>query len=432
MFLSVMAKDHMSEKFYLQKGNDMGIITLDSSRVKASGALFFNWVGEPDLYRLSDESGHIVDFRMEKSEMNFEIKGDFSETELIFESGNKNNQLQYYISEFDYYNNEAERINSEFQSAKKNNVDTKDIESTYKEKQKEFEGLVKDLWSKRSEDWSLQVALSFANMMPDLDQNIKNRVFIDRYFEYFDFTDSLLVGSPSFYNKFDGFFKTSQIQNILKRNVTKEIDLMIQHIFWLSEVNPYAHECLVNYLMDSYPEDKKSSLYNTVVKTYSLANSCEYVLAGKNLRTRVENDKNFLAGNKSPDFILQNCLDMSLESFSKVNSEMTLLVAWSAHCENSVDLLIKIQGLYDEYHDKGLEVVAMSIDNNLGHWNKCVNENGFDWINACDKKGLKGEFATAYNIISTPSLFVISPDLKLIAKPITFFQLKKEISSYLD
>ena len=41
-------------------GNYMGIVTIDSSRVKASGVLLFNWEGESGVYRLSDIDGHLV------------------------------------------------------------------------------------------------------------------------------------------------------------------------------------------------------------------------------------------------------------------------------------------------------------------------------------------------------------------------------------
>ncbi|MGZ2371491.1 peroxiredoxin family protein [Ancylomarina sp. YFZ004] len=432
MSLSVKANDHISEQFYLLKGDDVGIVTIDSSRVKAFGLLLFNWEGEPGVYRLSDKNGHLVDFRMEKSQLSFEIKGNFEETELIFESGNKNNQLQYYISEFQYYKQEASRLAGDYQKAEASALDTKDLVKTYKETQREYKDLAKDLWSKRADDWSLKLALSYADLMPDLNQKNKSRFFVDQYFQYFDFTDTLLVGTPDFYNKLERFFETKEIQTLLKRNVSKEIDLMIQQIFWLSEVNKYAQECLVNYLMQTYPEDSFPNLYATIVKTYKLANSCEYVLANKSMRTRMENDKNFSVGAKAPDFILPNSMSINIESLSKVNSDLTLLIAWSAHCDGSVDLLDKIQDLYHTYHEKGLEVVAISIDNNIRSWEHFVEDRAYTWVNACDKAGLKGEFAEAYNITSTPVMFLVSTDLKLISKPITFYELKAAVANYLD
>lgn len=429
MSLSLKAKDHISEQFYLHMGDDMGIITIDSSRVKASGVLFFNWEGEPGIYRLSDDDGHLIDFRMEKSNMSFEIRGNFADTELIFESGNKNNQLHYYISEFEYYREEAKRISESFKNVSEN--DKKGILKTYKAIQKEYKDLVKDLWSKKDEDWSLELALTYADKMPDLNQKEMGRYYVEQYFQHFDFSDSLLVGTPCFYNKFDRFFETHEIQTLLKRNVSKDIEMMVQQIFWLSEVNKNAQECLVNYLMANYPEAKFSNLYASILKTYKLANSCEYVMASRNMRSRIENDKNFTIGSKAPDFVLENCMNINLESFSMVNSDVTLLIAWSAHCDGSVELLDKIQKLYQAYREKGLEVVAISIDNNIGSWENFVNDRALTWVNACDKAGLKGEFANAYNITATPAMFLISSDLKLLAKPVTFHQLKTEVKNHL-
>ncbi len=430
MTLSVKVENHISEQFYLQGGSEMGLVTIDSSRVKAFGTLFIQWKGRPDFYRLSDGKGHFLDFRMTNSSLSFEIKGRFSDAEYIFDSEDKNNQVQYYLSEFDYYKSEAESLAKAYNQAQAD--DQKEVEKTYKTLQKESENLIKDLWSKRTNDWSLQLALAHADRLPDLDNKIKTGPFIDQFFEYFDFTDSLIVGSPCFYAKLDRFFDSKQMQYLIESNDSKEIELAIQHIFWLSEVNNHAQECLMNYLLNRFPHKTHASIHEQVIKTYKMANSCEYVLASKSMRERMENDKSFTKGSKAPDFVLSNCLNLNLESFSKVNSDLTLLIVWSAHCEESLDLLTRINRLYHTYQEKGLEVVAISIDHNLMAWENFVEEHNYSWVNACDKAGLKSEFAMAYNITSTPNMFLISADQILVSKPLTFYQLKREIEDFLN
>ncbi|MRT92863.1 peroxiredoxin [Ancylomarina sp. 16SWW S1-10-2] len=429
MNLSLKATDYISEQFYLQKGNDMGIVTIDSSRVKASGILIFSWEGAPGIYRLSNDDGCLIDFRMDKSDMSFDIKGKFAERELIFERGDKNSQFQYYISEFEYYKTEAKRISKSYENV--NGTDKKEILKKYKDIQKEYKELAKDLWSKKDDDWSLQLALTYADKVPDLNQKDMGRFFVEQYFQHFDFSDSLILGTPCFYCKLDRFFKTNEIQSLLKRNVSKEIEMMVQQIFWHSEVNKYAQECLTNYLMTNYPKAKFPNLYASVLNTYKLANSCEYVMGSKSMRSRIENDKIFTPGSKVPDFVLKNCTNINLESLSRVNSDLTLLIAWSAHCEVSIELLDKIEKLYKTYNEKGFEVVAVSIDNSVGSWENFVNERVYTWVNACDNAGLKGEFAKAYNITATPSMFLISSDLVLVDKPLTFYQLKNGVKNYL-
>lgn len=430
MTLSVKVENHISEQFYLQKGSEMGLVTIDSSRVKAFGILLFNWEGKPDFYRLSDEKGHSLDFRMMRSNLSFEIKGNFAEAELVFVPEDKNNQVQYYFSEFNYYKREAAKLAHEY---KQTDADAqKEVEKNYKALQKENETLIKDLWSRRTNDWPLQLALAYADRLPDLDQNLKLRPFIDQSFEYFDFMDSLIVGTPCFYSKLDRFFDSKQMKTLIESHESKEIELAIQQVFWLSEVNKHAQECLVNYLLNRFPYKTHPALFDQVIKTYKMANSCEYVLGSKSLRQRIENDKSFTKGSKAPDFILSNCSSSNLESFSKVNSELTLLIVWSAHCEESLDLLTRINDLYQIYQEKGLEVVAISIDHNLAAWENFVEEHNYFWVNACDKAGLKSEFAVAYNIISTPNMFLISSDQNLVSKPLTFYQLKTEITHYLD
>ena len=61
------------------------------------------------------ENAIFIVFQIKVEILSFEIKGDFSKPELIFDAQNKNNQLQYYISEFDYWDGEANRVADEIQ-----------------------------------------------------------------------------------------------------------------------------------------------------------------------------------------------------------------------------------------------------------------------------------------------------------------------------
>ena len=71
---------------------------------------------------------------------------------------------------------------------------------------------------------------------------------------------------------------------------------------------------------------------------------------------------------------------------------------------------------YEEYKDKGVEVVAITLENEFTSWNKYIDENELTWINGYESDFERPNFLWYYYIPTTPKKLVLDKDKKIIAK----------------
>lgn len=63
--------------------------------------------------------------------------------------------------------------------------------------------------------------------------------------------------------------------------------------------------------------------------------------------------------------------------------------------------------LYEAYHDKGLEIFAVSLDTDKAAWASVVRSQDLPWVNVNDGLGSASPAVTLYNVQSLPQAFLI-------------------------
>ena len=85
---------------------------------------------------------------------------------------------------------------------------------------------------------------------------------------------------------------------------------------------------------------------------------------------------------------------------------------WCGFCASEISHLKKA---YEEYHDKGLEVIGFSLDENEAELREYTEEHEIPWVQIYDGKGWNSEFAQFFGINSVPSQWLIDRDGKILS-----------------
>lgn len=421
--------DYIGEKFLLLKGDDGGVFIVDSAVVKSNGFIEFKWEGSYGFYRISNKVDKI-DVKISDNRFTFTLSGKINEGDLQFVQNDENYEYQYYLSEFKRLNGLILGLQEELKNLSERDSPFKNKYEDFKRFKKDKRNLLRDLWSTHIDSWSARFALAQQEIIPDvkLTEQKSNEYYLKHFFDYFAFSDSLLSGTPVYYEKISRYLKAQKIDQLIKNERYGEVKEVLGNLFWLTELDPNSQKYLANYLMSMYPESFNDKVYHIIADLYRILNTCEYVLNSKTIKRRINNFKSIGENWQLPDIPLYHSSDGRIQNLTNVNSEITLLLIWSGSCEHSVKLLSQISELYFLYKDLGFEVVAVSLDTNLNYWQSVVSNNNYSWINACDTDGLQGTVADQLNIFVTPSMFLIDSSLKTIAIPQTFFQLEKKLN----
>ena len=97
---------------------------------------------------------------------------------------------------------------------------------------------------------------------------------------------------------------------------------------------------------------------------------------------------------------------------STMKGKVIMLDFWATWCGPCIAELPTVKKLYETYHDKGLEVIGISLDvpeaqGGLTKLKDFVAKNSMPWPEYFEGKQFGGDFSGAYGIMSIPAQFLI-------------------------
>lgn len=146
----------------------------------------------------------------------------------------------------------------------------------------------------------------------------------------------------------------------------------------------------------------------------NLGEGAKNTITGKLIKEKIGKLSSTEQGRKAPDFTLPN-LKGSNVTLSQVKGKYKILdfwASWCGPCRLNKPILKK---MYKEFHDKGLEIVSVSLDDKRDNWEGVVKKDDLNWIHLSSLKGWKCEVAKLYNVTALPSMFVLDSNNKIIA-----------------
>jgi len=119
-------------------------------------------------------------------------------------------------------------------------------------------------------------------------------------------------------------------------------------------------------------------------------------------------------GATAMDFTQNNTTGKPVK-LSDYRGKYVLLDFWASWCGPCRAENPNVLDNYEKYHSKGLEILAVSLDDKKDAWLKAIKDDGLEWAHVSDLKGWKNEVAKKYNINAVPSNFLIDKEGKIVA-----------------
>jgi thiol-disulfide isomerase/thioredoxin len=153
----------------------------------------------------------------------------------------------------------------------------------------------------------------------------------------------------------------------------------------------------------------------------------EYYITGKadwisdetmeKLKEEVAKHRFNLVGNIAQDLKMET-INEEYERLHEIKAKFTLVYFFEPHCGHCKKVTPEVHKLYQEYDREDFEVFAVYTQGDKTEWLEYIHDKGYeDWINVWDPYNLTN-FRFFYNIYSTPTLYLLDKDKKIIAKRI--------------
>jgi peroxiredoxin len=135
----------------------------------------------------------------------------------------------------------------------------------------------------------------------------------------------------------------------------------------------------------------------------------------KQLDNKVTFDKTVGVGQPAPDFT-QNDTAGHPVALSSFRGKYVLLDFWASWCGPCRQENPAVVTAYHKYHDKGFEILGVSLDQNEKSWKKAIHDDKLSWTHVSDLKYWDNALVKIYGVQGVPQNFLIDPQGKIIAR----------------
>ena len=248
------------------------------------------------------------------------------------------------------------------------------------------------------------------------------------------FADNQNVTITGDYQKYNGIkVLASETQEKLNK-FTEEVDKIEdeQEIYYFvmdfvkqNIDNPVSAYALYRYkwafsledmerLNETMPQDMQSA-YKNLLSEY--INALRRTLPGNKFIDFTQKDVN---GN---DFTMSNMIG---------SAKIIILDFWASWCPDCRKANPNLVALYNEFKDKGLDIVSVSLDTDAEAWKKAIADDKLVWKNhVSDLKGWKNAVAEKYTIAFIPQNLVLDAHGVILEKNLPDDKMREIISSIL-
>lgn len=240
------------------------------------------------------------------------------------------------------------------------------------------------------------------------------------YFDNVDMTDGRIVRTPILHQK---------LMDYLKRLVVPHPDSIIKACDFIIGLS--KDTSIFRYIVPTLTNYYETSKYMGMDAVFvHLADN--YYLSGKTwwadstmlskMNERVNALKPTLLGESAHNIVLYDTLFKEVPLYS-IKAEYTVLFFYEPDCGHCKKAAPKMTKLYDAYKSKGMEIYGVDIKTDVEEWKKFIKEYKLKWVNVCDPY-YKSGFRNYYDIYSTPVIYLLDKNKKIIAKRLSPEQLE--------
>ena len=435
-----MANKQVILAFY----RDKQVLAADTARLDANGNGAFQ---NPQklahgLYILYFSPSNIFDLIIGNNQ-NFSIKTDTADiiNHIRFEDSPENTAFLDFQKFMISHNQKMRKIYQEIEQDPDKDKNRQKHSELIRKTGQEAESYVMEMISK-FQGTALSTFLSamktpeipdFSKEVPentkDRELEIRRKSYFYRkahYWDYINFQDSTLIRTPTqvFKGKLDEFFTDMVLphpDSILQESVNIiEKSRGCKPMF--NYVTGYCFQSIAGKADSIMGMD---AAYVKFSKRYVLSGDIDW-LDQKSLEKVHENVarlENNLLGETAHEMKLPT-LEGTWVSLHETKAPFTFLVFWEENCGHCKKQVPEIKTkLLDKFKPYGLKVFAVHTQPHKEKWEQFVTEHElFDFINCWDPYG-QANIRKYYNVVSTPALYLLDKDKKIIAKSISIDQM---------
>ncbi|MCF0205827.1 MAG: redoxin domain-containing protein [Bacteroidales bacterium] len=245
------------------------------------------------------------------------------------------------------------------------------------------------------------------------------------YFDFIDFTEEGLVRSPIYEPKLTYFFEKMVVPSpdSLIVDAHKVIELSYNEGYLKGDTLIY--QFTLSHLLNYFEESKimgYDAVFVAIAEDWYLSGLAPWADTAfmSKLKERVEKITPTRLGSTAFNLVKMQSFDDKYYTLHDVKADYTVLIFWEpscGHCKKEVPKLLT--EFNDTLKDLGVKVFAIYTQYDKKEWSDFIVDKGLNvngWINVWDGPYPHSKFRDYYDIYSTPVIYVLDKNKKIVGK----------------
>ncbi|MDE3213416.1 MAG: DUF5106 domain-containing protein [Bacteroidota bacterium] len=252
------------------------------------------------------------------------------------------------------------------------------------------------------------------------------------YWDGITFMDGRIIRTPFFLPKLERYYR--QVISPSPDSIIAESDNMLLR----ARTSPEMFKFLLNWLTDEYINPRymgQDAVFVHLFERYHSKGLSPWLNAKqmKTISDRAYMLMSNLIGEQAADLQMIDSSGVSMPLYA-VNSPFTIVCFWDPTCSHCREDLPHIDSIYRaKWIREGVKIYGVLTDNKqIDKWKEfMIKDNLKDWINVYEspaqeqiiQAAKKPSYKQLYDVIQTPTIYLLDKDKRIIAKKLTWQQI---------
>jgi AhpC/TSA family. len=262
------------------------------------------------------------------------------------------------------------------------------------------------------------------------------RYFKEHYWDGVSFSDGRLVRTPFFEPRLERYYRDLVAPD--PDSIKKEVD----HMLLYARSNPEMWKYLMVHFVQKYINPEYMGQDAVFVHIWE-----KYINTGQT-DFFTEQYKEFmfkrayslmanLVGSPAANMKMVDSLGKVRELYD-VNSRFTVICFWDPTCSHCKEIVPKLDSIYKaKWKNEGVTIYAVKVDGKDEEWKKFIRDHNLSgWLHVYqteqqakeDEQAKRASYRQLYDVYSTPLLYLLDENKRIVAKKLTYLQLDEIIN----
>jgi len=278
--------------------------------------------------------------------------------------------------------------------------------------------------------WYLPVRKLISDVQTIADSRPQEIPLTIKAFRNIDYTHPQLYTSGLFSELLKSQFWLIQNSGLDKDSMIKEINISVDYILASVSKDENLYNEFTKYLFQYF---EKASLFDASAYLALKALNQKEIILDNSLAFKLESYRKMNIGNTAPeiefkgDVYVYKELVNNIKRLSDIKSKYKLVVFGGSWCPQCKAETIQLIMRYNKWKAKEVEVVMVSLDKDKKAFEEFASD--FPYTLVCDYKKWETQAAKDYYVSSSPTLFLLDSNNKIILRPPTVASLDSWLES---